>query len=203
MVLRCAARFRDVAYDIVTAAQWASYLEDAYQDVVAASPYWPFLESRATVNVTTTGTVALPSDSWKVTAVYNDTDKYPLAPIDGRVEYRHMFPDPAAAVGPPRYYRLRGANIDVFPTPLVTTALILDTRLPPAALTASTEPIFPEQYHRALVSGALAYAYEDDGNPAQAGIHRGTFDKLLYAMIQDLLDTRTEHYPTILDTWDS
>lgn len=201
IVDRCEARYGDTGNAVVSAADWLEYVNDAYMDVVAADPYWPFLETQTTgLSVTGgTGSVALPADAWRVTSVYNSTDKIPLTPIPGRSNYRRYYPDPASSLGVPQFYRLRGATLEVYPWPSSTTLLTIDTATPPAALTTGTEPIFPEQYHRILVVGALAKVYEDDANAAMAASHQARFDRLLQAMRTDLLSPRDEGFPQILD----
>lgn len=203
LVDRCEVRFGDPSNNVVAEAEWLAYLNDAYLDVVAADPLWPFLEGQTT-NLTVTagaGTVALPSDVWRVTSVYNATDKWPLTPIPGRSEYRHWFPDPASNLGTPQWYRLRGATLEVYPWAAAATTLHADIAAPPAEITTSTEPVFPEQYHRILIHGALIKAYEDDGNLALAATHQARYERLLAAMRTDLLGPRTEGYPEVVDTW--
>jgi hypothetical protein len=202
IVSRCSSRYRDPSNTNVSLAAWAEYVNDAYMDVLAASPFWPFLESRTeALSVTAgTGTVSLPADVFRVTSVYNATDDIAMIPLDGRAEYRHDFPDPASGLGSPQFYRLRNTTLEVYPWAQATTALSVDIFVPPAELGTSDEPVFPEHYHRILVSGALAYAYEDDANGAQAQLHRSSFDRLLMAMKEDLLGSRVEKYPEILDT---
>lgn len=164
-------------------------------DVVGADPNWPFLEVR-NASLSIAGGMAettLPADVWRVTSVYNATDKIPLTPIPGRADFRHWFPAPADGLGIPLFYRLRGNVLEVYPWPAVTTEIDVDVAQPPAALTAGAdEPIFPEQFHQLLVLGALARAYEDDGAPNQATPYQGRYERLLQSMKQDLLSVRTE-----------
>lgn len=201
LVARAETRFRDTNNNVYSPAEWADYVNDAYLDVVAADPYWPFLESRDTsLSVTAgTNTVTLPADVWRVTAVYNATDSFPMHPLHGRSEYRTWYPD-ATQTGSPTFYRLRGNILEVFPTAAATTEIDVDTFDPPATLGAADEPVFPSQYHRLLVSGALAYAYDDDGNLQQGALHRGRFEQGIERMRADLLSPRLETYPTVIDT---
>lgn len=201
LVARCSSRYRDASGSIVDTAGWEGYVNDVYADVIAASPLWPFLEvSASSVTVLAgTGSIALPSDVFRVSAVHDTTNKNVLAPLTDLSDYRTHFPDPASALGTPEYYRIRGSSIHVLPWPAAATNLALDVYQPPAALTAADEPVFPEQYHRILVAGALSYAYEDDGNLKQAEVHGKTFSRLLSGMLADLLSPRTSKYPTILD----
>lgn len=197
---RCAFRYRDTGNHFVQADDWTEYLNDVYMDVVAADPLWPFLEAQTTsLSVAAgTGTVSLPTDVWRVTSVYNATDKIPLAPIPGRSEYRHWFPNPASSPGIPLWYRLRGSTLEVYPYASATTTLYADIASPPPLLaTGSDEPVFPEQYHRILVAGALARAYEDDDR--ESGIQQARYERLLQDMKMDLLGPRTEGYPSIID----
>lgn len=203
MADRCAFRFGDTTSEVITDAEWLEYLNEAYMAVVADDPFWPFLEARNSSLVVTagTGSVALPADTWRVTAVYSVTDKWDLAPIPGRASYRHWFPDPANNLGVPAYYRLQAANLEVYPWPAVSTTLAVDIASPPAALTLSTEPVFPEQYHMLLVHGALAQAYEDDESQGMAQSHNARYERLLQAMKTDLLSSRDQGFHEVLDTF--
>lgn len=200
---QCRDRFRDTGQIIYTNADWDNYLNDAYRDVSAAQPYWPYMEQQASlVVVAATSGIALPTDVFHVTAVYNSTDKYLLEPLPGRSEYREEYPDPGASSGTPAHYRLRGGFLEVYPRPTVNTTLLVDHFAPPAALAAGgDEPAFPEQFHPILVSGALAYAYEDDGNAAQAAIHWARYAARLAAMERTLLAVRTSRFEQLADEW--
>ncbi len=201
---RCASRYRDTTNRVVTAAEWTEYLNDAYMDVVGADPAWPFLEGQTTSLTVAAGagTVALPTDVWRVTSVYNATDAWPLVPIPGRSEYRHWFPDPTANLGSPAYYRLRGSTLEVYPYAQAATTLHADIATPPVSLSAAgDEPVFPEQYHRILVLGALSKAYEDDLDDRWAASYQARYERMLQDMKADLLSPRTEGYPTVIDTF--
>lgn len=200
IVDRCESRFRDTSNAIYSAAEWADYVRDAEADVYAASPWWPFHENQASNTITSGGTLTLPSDAFRVTAVYNDTNDFPLVPIDGRSDYRYYFPDPGTNLGTPTHYRLQANELEVYPRPASDVDITIDYMVAPAVMSSGTaEPAFPEAYHRMLVSGALAYAYEDDGNMEQATIHRARFESLLTRMMDDLLQSRTERYSGIID----
>lgn len=202
IVDRAEARFGDSLNQVYSAVEWLAYVNDTYMDVVADAD-WPFLEGRTTDLTVTAGEgeVDLPTDVYRVTAVYSATDKMPLAPIPGRAEFRRYFPDPENGLGMPLYYRLRSNVLEVYPHASADTVLHVDTVVPPAAIETGTEPVFPEQYHRILVLGALAKAHEDDENPAQVAVYQGRYERLLAAMKTDLLSPRTEAYPEIVDSF--
>lgn len=200
LVDRAELRFGDTTNAVYSEVEWLAYVNDAYMDVITAAPSWPFMESRDTsLEVTSSGSTTLPDDVWRITAVYNATDGISLAPIPGQAEYRRYFPQPAEGLGMPLFYRLQGRTLEVYPFPAVTTALHLDVLVPPAEVTLVTEPIFAEQWHRILVLGALAKAYEDDENPQQAAVFQGRFDRMLRDMQMDLLSPRTEGSHVIQD----
>lgn len=204
MQARCSFRYRDTGNNLVTNTEWTNYLNDTYMDVAAADPNWPFLEGQTTslALATGTGTISLPTNVWRVTSVYNATDKWPLAPLHGRSEYRHWFPDPTAHLGSPTYYRLRGNTLEVFPYPDRATTLHADTLGPPALLAAGSDvPVFPEPYHRVLVLGALSKAYEDDLQERWAVHYQTRYERLLQEMRAGLLSPRTEAYARINDTF--
>lgn len=202
---RCESRFGDTTNRIITDTEWLDYLNDAYMEVVAAEPNWPFLETRTTNLVVTAGTgeVALPTDVWRVTAVYNATDGIPLAPIPGQAQFRSYFPSPSSNPGIPLWYRLRGSTLEVYPYASAATTLHVDHPAPPAALNAGgDEPAFPEHHHRLLVVGALAKAYEDYPDkdvPNAPALYEARFQRGIEKMRVELLLPRHDGYPTIVD----
>jgi hypothetical protein len=204
MQLTLRTRFRDPDQRVVGNSTWLDYLNAAYRDVIGASPFWPFMENQATeltVSAAATG-VDLPTDAWRVDAVYNVTDDIELTPIDGNSGQFWGFAGPGVAgqTGNPSHYRLRNNRILVYPNPAAETDLQVEYRVTPTMLLAG-EPAFAEQYHGILIEGALARAYRDDGNTPQADYHDGKFNALLERMKDDLLSTRGQHYPQIIDAW--
>src|SRR5690606_36779102 len=100
--------FRDLGHRSVTEEEWVGYINDVYAEVMAARPDWPFMEhvSASLTIVPPTNIVDLPTDAWKVTAVYNATDKYPMNQVDGRDAHLWLYPQPGDARGTPQNYRL-------------------------------------------------------------------------------------------------
>lgn len=202
---RCESRFGDTANAVITDAEWASYINDAYLDVCSAAVSWeppaPFLEARASNTVTSGGEITLPSDCWRVTAVFNDTDNFLLERLDGRSGYREFYPDPANNRGTPTSYRLRANVLELYPRPSSSTDVVVDYFVNPAELGASDEPVFAEQYHRILVAGALAFAYEDEGDERRAEVQRQRFANGLEAMRLDMTASRGATYTALVDDW--
>lgn len=202
---RCASRFRDENHNIVTAVEWLAYLNDAYTDIVAASPFWTFLETRSEAAVTVlanTRSIPLPADVTRVTAVRNVTNAGKLDQIDGRVG-QLMFDPEQDDTGIPYLYRLQGVNIEVYPRPTANTVLALEYPLPPPLLVEDTDtPVFPYQFHPALVEGALEKAYTDDGAADQAALHATALATILGRMEVNLLGpNRQERAAGIVDSW--
>lgn len=202
MVARCKTRFRDTGNLTYLDSEWESYINDVYFDVTASRPDWPFLEARTTaLVVTSSGEVPLPSDGWRVSAVLDLTNDVPLVQLDGKDEHLHQYPDPGSSLGQPQVYRLRSNTLEVYPRPVTSVTLQVEYYAPPATLTSADEPVFPEQYHRVLVSGALQLAYEDNGNMQQAAMHKNAKEQGIAAMAQDLLGPRASAFPQILDNF--
>jgi hypothetical protein len=203
---RCRTRFRDPNQNIVTDTEWTDYLNDAYRDVIAASPHWPFLETvncSALVVAANTRSVALPTDVTRVLAVRNATDGFPMRPLLSGTK-QHLYLDPEQNMtGVPEWYRVIAGRIEVWPLPTTPTTLHVEYPAPPSLLAgASDEPVFPEQYHHILVEGALQRAYLDDGNLEQAAVHADQYGSILGNMLLDLVGTAQEDsYPTIVDDW--
>lgn len=203
LTARLKTRFRDPSEDVITSTEWLSYLNDAYRDVIAAHPDWPFLEQRNSAFTATAAarTTTLPTDCFRVRAVYNATDQLAMNQIDGLDMVFRLYPSQAEP-GPPVHFRLRNNLIEWYPLPEVSTTIVLDYIATPVMLSAGAdEPVFPEQYHHLLVEHALARAYEDDGNVQQAAVHNERFATGLSGMMADLLSARMPYYPTIVDTW--
>lgn len=199
LTARVKSRFRDTANSIYSDENYQDYIIEAQRDVHAASPWWPFMETRTssiTVDSSTTELgVALPGDVIRVNAVYDATDRYSLSPIFGRADYRYYFPDPTSQRGLPTNYRLRSSFLEIYPLPASTISLTVDYQIAPPLMSAGTdEPPWPETYHQLLIPGALYRAYEDDGNFKAAEIQEAKFQQLVEDMKTDLLSSRTEQY---------
>lgn len=194
LAARCAVRFGDPDNNVISEPQWFDHLNDAYREVLGARGDWPFLETRTTgLTVTAnTGSVALPTDVTRVSAVFDATDDWPLVEATWRIDASDT------ALGTPGWYQVRGGTLYVYPWPTVDTDLTIDHPVVPAELEGGTEPVFPEQYHRILILGAVAQALEDDRDSASQA-YRGRFERMLGTMMTELLKPQGEGYPTIQD----
>lgn len=206
LITRCKTRFKDSGNAIVADAEWLNYLNDTYDEINGASPWWPWFELQNTA-VTYAGgvnTATLPTDGWRVSAVWNDTDNYALAPSDNRSAYRSQFPTGSEDQGTPGMYRLRNRTLEIWPYPDHAITLVVDYFGPPAALVATgtdVEPVWPRWFTNALVEGALGRAYMDDGNMEWATGHREIMKGIVENMARDVLSPRTETYSQINDDW--
>lgn len=201
---RCETRFRDTGNNIYSDEEWDEYILDAEAMVYAASPHWPFLKARSTslVIVGGTGSVALPDDATRVDAVFNSDLDYNLLPLTGNVSPYVTYPDFESVRELPIHYRVFNQTLEVYPWPANDTTLTVDYQVHPGLDTGDTaEPAFPEVYHRILVPGALALAYEDDGNFDMARAQQERFEAGIARMLNDLLATRSESYPALIDLW--
>lgn len=206
---RCKTRFRDANNDILQDSDWNAYINDVYDDVINDSPWWPFFKATnrnvtypaqaASINLAT----ALGTDVWRVNEILDLTDRYPLAPLHGGNMVYGAYPYADQQFGSPIHYRVYGQTLEVYPRPLSAVTLSIEYMAPPPDLVADGDvPVFPEQYHRVLVFGALALAYEDDGNIPQAQAHTKRAEDILEDMKTDLLSTQFENYPMIVDVWE-
>ena len=204
----CEARFGDSDNSTYTAGEWLEYVNDAVLEMSSAHPDLPFLLSDAVSVTVSSGqgsSTSLGSDVWRVRGVYNSTDKLPLAVLPGDAQYRRYFPDPGASGGIPLFYRWKytaGSGVlEVYPYPTVTTTLLVDVVTAPAVVAGGAEPNIPEQHQRTLVLGALARAYEDDGNLPQAQHFQGRFERRTDKMLADLLSPNTEGFYAVTDNF--
>lgn len=197
-----AARFRDPSNNVISAAQWGEYINQAYRKANGTTPLWPWLQtSEQTINVTAnTRATALPTDTVQVNWVYNTTNNYRLTPIDGHgAQWDNGVL--RTETGNVKQYRIRGSNIEVFPLANGATVLVAECVTFPGSLTGTDEPAWPEPFHELLLEGALALAYQDDGNLPWHDRHWEKFLAGVKEMEQTLLAFRTEAYPLIVDTF--
>lgn len=187
----------------MSAAEWTSYLNDAYTDVIGANPYWPFLEDSGLSAVTVSAgaqSATWAHDSTRVGSVRNATDDIVMEQIDGVDSAARLFPLGDES-GTPMYYRMFGGKFIVYPRPMVNTVFDIEHYDASALLTADGDvPVLPPQFHNALVEGALYRAYLDDGAADQAANHYSSFESILERMKSFLLGPpRMGYYPTIAD----
>lgn len=118
MLDRCASRYQDDNRDKYTDADWLAYLNDAYRDVISASPLWPFVKfTTATLAIASeTRGVALPANCFRVTSVYNNEDQYPMRAIEGGTQHIRRYPDQTLD-GIPSRYRIFNNQLQVWPLP--------------------------------------------------------------------------------------
>jgi hypothetical protein len=206
LITRCEERFKDTANEVVSEAEWLSYLNEAYQEVNASYIDWPWMKDR--INVAVTGGASnqvsfdADFDVLTVTAVYNVEDQYLLLPLEGNDGYRLDYPGGDSEVGDPTNYRWHGTVLELWPNPATDFTLAADVNISPADLaTSSSDPLWPNRYRRALVELALSRAYLDDGNAEWAATHRAEGERIIGNMVNDLLGGRIPHYPYIQDNW--
>lgn len=201
---RCALRFQDPGFKIVDNPGWLGYLNDAYRDVINASPWWPFLEvlhDQSLVFTAGTRTMPLPATVLRVASVYNLTAQFKCSSIEGHTQHILRYPD-QTETGPIQRYRIIGSDMQVWPLPDTTTTLTIDYWSAPADLAAGGDvPAFPAQWHNALVEGALARAYIDDGALSQAAAYQTRFDLTVLRMVRDLHSGQQDRNPEIVDDW--
>lgn len=200
---RCETRFRDTSNAVVSSDEWVEYLNDVYAFINAATPDWPVFTVRAQTLTVLAGAegVELSEDVWQVNSVYNTLAKAPLMELHGpQTAQQYFVPGDS---GEPFVYRVSGNFLEVYPSPVRDTDLSVEWAEGPAELASGTdEPWFPERFHRMMVSGALALAYEDDGNLQQAQSAQSRLDVMLEGMKESLLRPQGEGYHVIQDSWD-
>lgn len=199
---RCAVRFSDASNQIISDATWKDYVNQRYRMVDAASPFWPWKETRTTSATITAGsrTVAIPT-GFTVMSVFNYTATNKMEPLESGTEALRLWPDQTER-GTPLNYRVFNDDIEVYPLPDVDTTLYVEYLASVTALSADGDtPVFPSQFHDMLTEGALADAYLDDGNVEQYRIHEGLFQGMLKDLMVSLLDSRNERYTEIVDNY--
>lgn len=203
LVTRLETRFDDTGHAIYSAANWLSYLNDAYSWMSARLPWGPWKEKR-TLSLTVTANsdvVDLPADGWRVTFVDDTTDGYQLQPFRSRTQVRRVMAQ--GETGPPLYYRFLNQQLQVFPTPTVNTTLTLYYYGPLTALDTggTNNPVIPDEHEQLLLEYALFLAYTDDEDLQRAQLHQASALDALDALIADLGSNRAEGNPILVDDW--
>lgn len=199
---RASVRFGDPAFDIVTDTTWKDYVNEAYREVCMLED-WPFNETASTSVSITAGSrsATLPTNVWKVRAVYDSTNDNVLAPITNPSQVFRDYPE-QTETGQPQDYRIRAQLLEVFPLPETTTTFTVHGLAYAGDLSADADvPALPTPYQHVLVPLAVAKAYRDDGNFGAAQTYESEASVILDAMRRDLLASRTDRFPTILDDW--
>lgn len=196
-----AARFKDPSNRVITAANWLIYCNMAYKRANNSNPFFPWNEAAAATIAFTAGTrtANLPTDTLAVNWAYDTTDDYRLVPQEGRGDQWHQ-DHLASETGQPVTYRIRGSQMELFPTPSANTTVTIEAVTAPVALAGSDSPIWPSTFHDMLIEGMLAYAYLDTGSTEQYNAHLAEFDKGIKDMQNIVLNARTETYVPIRDT---
>lgn len=210
---RCRSRFRDVFGAIYDDTEWNLYINEALTDVVNASPMWPFLET--TSAVVTRGAahdrltlgLDIPS-AMRVIDVWNLTEGIQLVETaDSRqADANHPLSPPATV--PERgittsYHRLGNALL-LLPPPAADTDFRVDYvsgLMTDLVADEDTPSALPDRYHRMLIDGAMARAYQDDGNMDQHNAAKAAFDSQLANLMTELIGGRNEDYPALIDNF--
>lgn len=200
--VRAAERFKDPSNNVVTAAQWLSYCNEAYSDLNAYTPLWPWLEtSEQTISFTAGNRIAsLPTNVLQVNWAYDSTDDYRLIDQMGRGDFYHQ-DHLKSEVGQPVTYRVRDTKMELNPTPLANTTVLAECVLMPVDLAGGDSPVFPSAWHNILIDDMLASAYLDDGNQQLSQMHAKRFADAQERMKNSILMARTETNQPIRDTF--
>lgn len=184
LVDRCEQRFGDTGNAIVTETEWLSYVNAAYRAFIRISK-WPNLIQETTAVIAANGrSVALPSVALQggVISVLVNGNPLERQPADLPIRnIRHWQDRPTV----PIYYDLRGSRVVVLPAWAAGGTLTLAYLTAPTAIGLATTPVIPETYHDALVAGALAQAYLDDGNQELAARYDAEFQTMAQAAIRE------------------
>ena len=207
LVSRCKERFGDPSEAIVTTAEWTAYLNEGYQEVNASERNWPWNLDNGIFSVNTAaGTQAYAvngsAELYSVNSVYNNTEDARVLPTEwGPAAFLDSF-DPTET-GEPRFYRMVGDQIYLYPIPDGVYSLTIEAVTPPADLTTSgSNPLWPDRFRRALVEYALSRAYTDDGNLEYAAEHRNRGDAIVMRMTDEFIGKPLiESYPGVVDNW--
>lgn len=179
MIDRAEERFRDTANVIVSATEWLAHINAAYRAFLRAAK-WPALIAETTATVAANGrSVALPSVALQggvVSVLLPSGVPLEPQPADLSIKNIRYWTDRATT---PLWYEIRGSRVAVLPAWSAGGSLTVAYLAAPTALTTVSSPVIPETYHDALIAGALALAYLDDGNADAAERYNGEFDRFV------------------------
>lgn len=169
-------------FDYLSATRAGYYIDSAYRVDIATDSDWPWLEA------TSTGAAPLTvSDLANVESVIDSTQKLKLRPLDRR-NLTDDWDTNLATVGSPQwYYQTTSTTINVYPANTTNTLSVRYWKVPVALSAASDTPILPTKYHLLIVDAAVARAYEDDDEFAQAQTAWQSFQVRLNNMRESLL----------------
>lgn len=207
LIARCKQRYKDLAGRIITDDEWLLYLNEAYEEVIAAHPDWPWLHMTDQQTLAP-GASEIPLDGYttRVLSVYNRTDGIHMRPLPDTTGLHLDYYTPDSTGAPEAYRYLQGPAADgsgrdpkivVFPTPDKPTVFDIETY----GDMLVTAPLMPPAAHTILVHGALAKAYEDDDEFVRSDRHRGLFLGMLHNLIVLAGVPSTEGYPGVLDSF--
>lgn len=189
MIDRCEERFGDTGNAVISATEWLAYVNAAYRAFLRTAK-WPNLQAEVTATIAANGhSVAIPAAALQggildVFLTGGAEGARPLEPQPADLPQRNIRHWRARPTSP-LYFQQRGGRISVLPAWLAGGTLTLSYLTAPTALAVGTSPVIPETYHDALISGALAQAYRDDGNPELASAYQAEFDAAAQAAMPD------------------
>lgn len=196
----CAMRFRDQGFAIVSDTDWKSYVNSAYGNLLTFTPHAAWNEFSATVSINAgVRSGSLPQDGWRVSAVWNATDGYPMTPLEGRDQVFEEYPL-QNETGAPQHFRIFSNSLYVYPLAIVNTSFTVEYAKQSGDLVNDIDvPILPEAYHDLIVSGAVELAYRDDGNLQMASQYQAEYQDGLMALKTEAGQPRQPRFYEIVD----
>ena len=190
-----ATRFRDTGNVVVLDTDWKNYINDVYGDVLSRCTYFPWNEGTVTLTFApSTRAQPLPLDVWQVTAVWDQTNQFPLVPLEGRNQVYQEYPQ-QTEVGIAQHYRIFNKNLQIYPLPAAQTLYTVEHTVRPTDLVADADlPVFPAPYHEMLVDGAVALAYRDDGNLQMSAAYQSDYEEQVKRLLVDLMQPRNDRF---------
>lgn len=137
------------------------YVNRAYLQMAMSFQFYG-VETKTTFNTAAAdndydiGTVAVGAKD--IVAIYNNTQDYPLVQRD-IVWWEATLEDPTTVTGEPTDWVRYGDDILLYPTPDAIYEMNIRYKTNPAEMTTDGEsPVFPEEWHEAIVLSAMSKA---------------------------------------------
>jgi hypothetical protein len=196
-------------FDDLEDSQKLTLLNEAYFDIVTREP-WPFLEavtqivvpsgqSQVTNNILV---IPNPTDVNSVLSFTDITNEFALTPERGDVMEKDYIT--GNYTGTPVKYYFIGDNLMLYPSSTGSTYRLYYTKVPVAAVTASTEFFIPARHHSIIVYGALVKAFLVNDDP-QAAVFQNMFEARYQQMRADVWMNqydRTDYIGVVTDSYD-
>lgn len=196
-----AVRFRDPNKEIISCTQWYEYINQAWGEIQQTTSQWPWNKDYDDITVTVAanqqqGCLDASGEVLEVRSVLDATNNRPLRQSEGNGAFRQFEGNSATATtASPSYYRMKGNEIELYPTPSQAITLTVRAVKWSGTLAYNASPPLPAAWHNVLLNGAIALAHLDDGNIDAYKVNDDRFQTGIRNLLGSFLNGQGEKYP--------